>query len=198
MLGVARLISRLLLRVEIHGRFPKDGPYVIAPRHLSFVDPLALLPALTRTQLESLYWAGLGAYLFSNRITRAFSRTARILPIDPGSAPRRSLALAAACLERGYSLIWFPEGERSRDGKLQQLRPGIGLVLAAQPVPVVPVWIDGTREVMAPGQWFPRPGKVRLTIGDPVAPDTYGNDQREIVAMLQSRLEELGKQSVHD
>jgi long-chain acyl-CoA synthetase len=195
LLGPARLLGRLLLRVEVRGRFPDDGPYLIAPRHLSFVDPLALLPALSRRQLESLYWAGLEAYLFSNRLTRAFSRTARILPIDPGSAPRRSLALAAVCLERGHSLIWFPEGERSPDGKLQRLRPGIGLVLAAQPVPVIPVWIDGTWEVMAPGQRFPRPGKVRLIIGEPVSPDTYGTDEREIVKTLQSRLEDLGKAS---
>ena len=197
-LGPARLVGRLLLRVEVQGQFPDDGPYLIAPRHLSFVDPLALLPALSRKQLESLYWAGLEAYLFSNRLTRAFSRTARILPIDPGSAPRRSLAIAAACLERGHSLIWFPEGERSPDGKLQRLRPGIGLVLAAQPVPVIPVWIDGTREVMPPGQRFPRPGKVRLIIGDPISPDSYGTDEREIVETLQSGLEDLGKASKSD
>ena len=195
LLAPARLLGRLLLRVEVQGQFPDDGPYLIAPRHLSFVDPLALLPALSRRQLESLYWAGLEAYLFSNRLTRAFSRTARILPIDPGSAPRRSLALAAACLERGHSLIWFPEGERSPDGKLQRLRPGIGLVLAAQPVPVIPVWIDGTWEVMPPGQRFPRPGKVRLIIGEPIPPESYGTDEREIVETLQSELEDLGKAS---
>jgi len=193
LLGPARLLSRLLMRVEVQGRLPDDGPYLIAPRHLSFVDPLALLPVFSHRQLASLYWAGLEVYLFSNRVSRAFSRTARILPIDPGSAPRRSLALAAACVQRGHSLIWFPEGQRSPDGKLQRLRPGIGLVLAAQPVPVVPVWIEGTREVMAPGQYFPRPGgRIRVIIGDPVSPETYGTDEREIVKTLQSALGDLG------
>jgi long-chain acyl-CoA synthetase len=195
LLGPTRLVARLLMHVEVRGNLPDDGPYLIAPRHLSFVDPLALLPAFSRQQLESLYWAGLEAYLFSNRVSRAFSRTARILPIDPGSAPRRSLALAAACVERGHSLIWFPEGQRSPDGRLQRLRPGIGLVLAAQPVPVVPVWIDGTREVMAPGERFPRRGKVRVIIGDPITPDRLGGEEREIVETLQSALEALGKES---
>jgi long-chain acyl-CoA synthetase len=157
------------------------------------VDALALLPALDRRRLESLYWAGFQDYLFSGRLARAFSRTARVLPVDPGSAPRRSLALAAACLERGYSLIWFPEGQRSPDGRLQALRPGIGLVLAAQPVPVVPVWIEGTREVMAPGQRVPRPGRcVRIIIGESIPPEQYGTDEREIVGTLQSALEKLG------
>jgi long-chain acyl-CoA synthetase len=195
LLGPARLLGRLLMRVEVRGRLPDDGPYLIAPRHLSFVDPLALMPAFSRQQLESLYWAGLEAYLFSNWVSRAFSRTARILPIDPGSAPRRSLALAAACVERGQSLIWFPEGARSPDGKLQRLRPGVGLVLSAQPVPVVPVWIEGTREVLAPGQRFPRFGRVRVVIGDPISPETYGTDEREIVETLQSALEDLGEAS---
>jgi long-chain acyl-CoA synthetase len=198
LLGPARMLSRLLMRVEVRGSLPGDGPYLIAPRHLSFVDPLALLPAFSRHELESLYWAGLEAYLFSNRVSRAFSRTARILPIDPGSAPRRSLALAAACLKRGHSLIWFPEGERSPDGELQRLRPGIGLVLAAQPVPVVPVWIDGTREVLAPGQRFPRRGKVRLMIGDSITPDRFGGEEREIVETLQTALEALGKEAASE
>ena len=194
LLAPARLLSRLMMRVEVQGRPPDDGPYLIAPRHLSFVDPLAMLPAFSHRQLASLYWAGLEAYLFSNRVSRAFSRTARILPIDPGSAPRRSLALAAACVARGHSLIWFPEGQRSPDGKLQRLRPGIGLVLAAQPVPVVPVWLEGTREVMAPGQRFPRFGKrVRVIIGEPISPDNYGTDEREIVKALQAALEGLGE-----
>ena len=192
-LGPARLLGRLLMRIEVWGELPPAGPYLIAPRHLSLVDALALLPALDRRRLESLYWAGFEDYLFSGPLARAFSRTARVLPVDPGSAPRRSLALAAACVERGYSLIWFPEGQRSPDGRLQPLRPGIGLVLAAQPVPVVPVWIEGTREVMAPGQRVPRPGRrVRIIIGEPIPPERYGTDEREIVGTLQSALEKLG------
>ncbi|WP_018169676.1 MULTISPECIES: AMP-binding protein [unclassified Thioalkalivibrio] len=193
LLVCARLLSRLLMRVEVQGSLPADGPYLLAPRHLSFVDPLALLPALSRQDLESLYWAGLEDYFFSNRLYGALSRTARVLPVDPGSAPRRSLALAAASVKRGNSLIWFPEGQRSPDGTLQRLRPGIGLVLAAQPVPVVPVWIEGTREVLPPGKHFPRfGGRVRVVIGEPVLPAQYGTDEREIVRTLQSAMEELG------
>ncbi|MCA1789934.1 MAG: AMP-binding protein, partial [Thioalkalivibrio sp.] len=59
LLGPVRLLSRLLMRVEVRGSLPEDGPYLVAPRHLSFVDPLALLPAFSRQHLESLYWAGL-------------------------------------------------------------------------------------------------------------------------------------------
>lgn len=191
LLVVMRIVARLLMRIEVSGQFPRNGPFLVAPRHLSFVDPLALAAALRREQLESLYWAGLTAYLFSTRISRAFSRIARVLPIDPGAAPRSSLALAAACLARGHTLVWFPEGQRSPDGTLQPLRPGIGLVLAAQPVPVIPVGIEGTREVLAPGRRWPRRGRVRLRIGEALQPEDYGREPREIVDGIHAELARL-------
>lgn len=191
LLGCARLIGRLVLRVEVSGSIPPGGPYLIAPRHLSAIDPLLLLRVLSRRRLESLYWAGWTGLLFAGRLSRWFSRIARVLPIDPGTAPRQSLILAAACLQRGASLIWFPEGRRSRDGRLQPFRPGIGLLLRAQPVPVIPIWLEGTRAVLPPGRVLPRPGRVRLVVGDPVTPEEYGQDERQIVELLQARVEAL-------
>ena len=194
LLGITRLVSRLVMRVEVEGRFPDKGhPYVVAPRHASVLDPLALLRGLRRDQLESMYWAGWTGLLFSNPASRAFSRTARVLPVDPGASPRKALAVAAACLKRDYSLVWFPEGERSPDGRLQRLRPGIGQVLQAQPVPVIPVWIDGTFEAMPPGKRWPRFGRrVRLVIGEPLKPEDYGDSSRKIVEKLHAALEDLG------
>ncbi len=192
LLSLARLATRLLLKVEIRGRFPEGGPYLIAPRHLSALDSVVLTRVLTTRQLESLYWAGWTGLMFSGRLSRWFSGVARVLPIDPGSAPRSSLALAATVLERGHTLVWFPEGRRSPDGSLQRFRPGIGLVLRAQPVPVIPVWIEGTREAMPPGRVLPRPGRVRVIVGDPVPPESYGRDEREIVETIHSAVAALG------
>jgi len=194
-LGLVRIYGRLLLRVNISGKFPADGPYLIVPRHLSVLDPLVILQALNRKQLESLYWAGWTGMLFSSRFKRWFSRTVGILPIDPGAAPRSSLSLAVACLKRGHSLIWFPEGRRSPDGRLQKLRPGIGLVLRVQPVSVIPVWIEGTREVLPPGQWLPRFGRIHMIIGEPIGPDRFGREEREIIRVIHSELAALGNKA---
>lgn len=191
-LGLARLLSRVVLRIEVEGKFPAEAPCLIAPRHLSVLDPLVLVRILDRHQLQSLYWAGWTGMLFSGPLRRWFSRAARILPIDPGSAPRSSLALAAACLKHGHSLIWFPEGQRSPDGSLQPFRPGIGRVLRAQPVPVVPVWIEGTWEAMPPGRRIPRPGRARVIIGEPIDADSYGREERGIVKVIHSRVAALG------
>lgn len=186
-----RLLARALLRVEVRGEFPGEGPFLVAPRHLSALDPLVLLRPLEAHGPGTFYWAGLGRLLFASRLRRAFSRVTRILPIDPGSAPRSSLALAAACLAQGNSLVWFPEGRRSPDGSLQRLRPGIGLVLRAQPVPVVPVWIEGTREALPPGHRLPRPGRATVVIGKPIAAEALGKDEREIVETVHAALAAL-------
>lgn len=187
-----RLINLAFARIEVTGALPSGGPFLIAPRHVSAYDPIALIGAMTREQLEPVFWAGLSELFFKGRLRRSFSYTARILPIDPGAAPRRSLALAAACLQRGSSLIWFPEGARGQEeGVLQPLRPGIGRLLAAHPVPVIPIWIEGAQNVLPIGSLIPRRGSVHITIGDPLSADQYGNNERDIVTAIEETLRAL-------
>lgn len=191
-LGACRQINRRFARIEVEGKWPQDGPLLITPRHVSAYDPVALTGSLTRRQMEPLFWAGWTGLLFSSALRRTFSHVARILPIDPGAAPQRSLALAAAALQRGHSLVWFPEGQRGTDEALQPLRPGIGLLLAAHPVPVVPVWIEGTETVLPVGQLIPSHGTIRIRIGEPLYPEHYGSGSRAIVASVSEALEALG------
>jgi len=190
--GLARFTSKRLMRVSVRGEWPDRVPCVIAPRHLSVLDPLALLQVMDRRQAEALYWAGWTGLLFTGPVRRWFSRTASVLPIDPGAAPRRSLVLAAAALDRGHQLVWFPEGQRSPDGRLQPFRPGLGLLLKAHPVPVVPVWIEGTHELMPPGQRLPRRGQVRVVIGEPIETAQLEEDEREIIERLRDEMVALG------
>ncbi len=191
LLGICRLLNRAFARIEVSGSLPSDGPYLITPRHISAYDPIALTSMMTRAQIEPVFWAGWTGLLFASPWRRAFSRIARILPIDPGQAPRRSLALAASSLQRGHSLIWFPEGQRGQDGTLQPLRPGIGLLLDAHPVPVVPIWIEGSDAVLPIGRLWPKRGVIRIRIGEPIAPSALGNERREIVASVDNALRAL-------
>ena len=75
---------------------------------------------------------------------------------------------------RGYSIIVFPEGTRSRDGKLLRFKKG-GFLLAAQSNrPIVPVTINGSRQVLPAGAWRLRRGIVEVIIGEPIAVDGFG------------------------
>jgi long-chain acyl-CoA synthetase len=121
------------------------------------------------------------------------------VPINPREGAVSSLAFAAAVLRRGRRLVWFPEGQRSRDGNLQTFKPGLGKVLARMAVPVVPVWIDGTHAAWPVDRRFPRPGKVTVRFGEPVSVDTLKSDgegegpETRIMDALRKRVADLAR-----
>lgn len=169
-----QLVVRIFFPVHLHGRenLPADAPYIITPNHISYLDPSALVSGIRRPLIDSYYWAGLSQTLFRNRFWRGISRLGQVFPIDPQRGPVTSLALGAAVLKRGQSVIWFPEGRRSPDGTLLPFRPGIGLLLQHYPhVPVVPVHIEGTHQALPPGKFLPRPHRINVYIGTPRMPE---------------------------
>jgi long-chain acyl-CoA synthetase len=164
-------LMRLVFRLRTAGlEHLSREPWVLVANHASFLDPLVLSAALGRRRLERSYWGGWTGVAFANPLMRGVSRLWRVLPIDQARGAGSSLALAAAILKREGCLIWFPEGERSRTGRLLPFRPGIGLLLARFPRPVVPVSIRGTREALPRGRWVIRPHPVAVTFGVPLDP----------------------------
>jgi len=164
-----RRLMSLAFGVEAKGvdRLP-DQQFIITPNHASFLDPFAIAAALDWKTLRRLYWGGFTGIAFTNPLTRALSRLAKVAPIDPQRGIISSLAFAAAVLEKGYNLVWFPEGERSPDGDLKDFKPGIGLLLTRYPVAVVPAWIDGAFEALPIGKKIPRRRKLTVTFGEPI------------------------------
>ncbi len=185
------------LRVEGLENLPERGSFVIAPNHVSFLDSFVVAASLDYRVLSRTYWAGWTGWAFGNPLTRLVSRRVRGLPIDPQRAGVSSLAFGAAVLARGKSLIWFPEGERSLSGELQQFRPGIGMLLDHFRTPVVPVFIHGTHKAMPRVKVTIRPSKVTAIFGKPLDVSNL-EDQGEsspgdrIVQALRDRVAELG------
>ena len=191
-----RALVRLFLRLRVHGagNLPgNNGPFILTPNHVSYLDPFVLAAALTPERMRDTFWAGWTGAVFDTPLKRALARFARVLPIDPAGGPRRNLAFAAAALNAGYNLVWFPEGTRSPDGTLQEFRHGIGMLLAHLEVAVVPVAIRGTHGAMPLGSRLPRPGPVSVHFGEPLTPAQLGaGDDRDsaerIVAGLHRNL----------
>lgn len=150
----------------------------MTPNHVSLLDPPAIFAALSIGLLNKTCWGGWTGIMFRNPIMRLVSRATRVLPIDQSSRPLANLALGAAALMRGDNLVWFPEGDRSRDGTLKPFQPGIGLILTAQPAPVIPVRIEGTFEVLPRGAWWPRRRRIRITFGEALDPDLLAGPSR--------------------
>jgi long-chain acyl-CoA synthetase len=195
------VLARRLFRLTVRGleHVPEDEALVFVPNHRSYLDAPLLAAALPPRRLRDTYWGGAVTVLFTNPITRLFSRITRILPVDPERAAIGSLALAAATLQRGKSLVWFPEGRRSPTGELQRFLPGIGVLLERIPVRVVPVLIEGTERALPPGRALPRLTSVTVTFGEPRAPKALaargrGEHARERIAeALHAEVADLGR-----
>jgi long-chain acyl-CoA synthetase len=172
MFAVNRALARKVFQLQVEGaeHLPKEGPFILAPNHISFLDPFAVAAALDYRRLRRTYWAGRVGVAFGNPFTRLVSRLAQAVPIDSHRAVFSSLAFGAVVLKSQKSLIWFPEGHRSPTGELQPFKPGIGMLLDRYPVPVVPVFIRGTHEAMPPGRVWVQPKKVTVIFGKPLDP----------------------------
>jgi long-chain acyl-CoA synthetase len=164
-------LMRVLFRLRVVGleNLP-EVPWVLVPNHVSLLDPPALAAALGWRRLRRTYWGGWTRILFANPIIRGLSRLTLVLPVEPAGGVASSLALAAAVLKRGDCLVWFPEGGRSPSGRLLPFRPGVGLLLARFPRPVVPVSIRGTFEALPKGRNWPKLRPVTVVFGVPLDP----------------------------
>jgi long-chain acyl-CoA synthetase len=166
-----RILMRVLFRVRAEGRehLPAEGPYLLVPNHASYLDPFAIAAALSWSQLHRLYWAGWTGLLFRGPLTRLFSGIAHVLPVDPEGGLTSTLPLGKAALERGFALVWFPEGARSSDGRLHRFQPGAGWLLARTDVPAVPVWIGGSFDAWPPDRSWPRLRPIVVRFGRPIS-----------------------------
>ncbi|MDX1541698.1 MAG: AMP-binding protein, partial [Geminicoccaceae bacterium] len=195
-----RLVMRTVFRLRAEGRdrLPDAGPYLIAPNHASYLDPFVLAAALSWSDLQKIYWAGWTGVLFRGPLTRLFSRITHVVPVDPKRGLTSTLALGRGVLERDLVLVWFPEGERARKGELQRFLPGAGWLIDKTGADVVPTWIGGTFQALPPGAWWPRPVRLSVRFGRPLAADELrrdANDSERHAAMakrMRSAVEELG------
>ena len=195
-----RVLVRGLFRLRVEGleHVPRDRQFLLAPSHASFLDPFVIAAALPWPVLRGLHWGGWTGAAFSNPLKRGFSRLARAVPVDPEQGVLSSLAFGAAVLKDGKGLVWFPEGERSASGELQDFRRGVGMLLESQPVTVVPAVIHGAHRAMPPGRWLPVPFRpVRVVFGAAVDTATLADegkgddDQQRIVHALHQRVADL-------
>jgi long-chain acyl-CoA synthetase len=201
-------ITSLLCWVRVRGaEHVRDlrGPVLFVSNHVTFVDHaliMSALPGRFRRGLaiaqegERLRWwrrppAGtpllkrikwLVQYALVVSVFNTFS-----LPQKSGF--RRSFAFAGESVDRGYSLLVFPEGTRTEDGRLHPFMRGTGLLASQLRIPVVPVRIDGLFELKQQGRRFlSPPGAVSVAFGEAV---TYapGEDPARITADLERRVE---------
>lgn len=118
-----------------------------------------------------------------------------VFPLPRLRGFQKSFAHAGEAMDRGYSVLIFPEGTRSRDGKLQAFKAGTGLLAEQSRVPVVPVALVGLGEIRAQGaRWF-RSGRLEVHIGEAITVEE-GTDPAQLTARLEARIRTLQQSKV--
>ncbi|HWF91809.1 MAG TPA: AMP-binding protein [Terriglobales bacterium] len=113
-----------------------------------------------------------------------------IFPLPRAAGFRESFAYAGESVDRGYSVLVFPEGHHTTDGKLRPFQAGIGILAKSLAIPVVPMRIDGLFEVKKRGKRFAKPYQIRVKIGAPIRIDREMEPQ-EIALLLQRHVENI-------
>ncbi len=183
-----------------------DGPVLVVCNHIDDVDVGFVQTALPARLRHWLATATGGEALEALRTPpvergffgRVYDRVQwtlgiallNLFPLPREAAFLKSFAYAGECVDRGYSVLVFPEGHHTTDGELRPFRAGVGLLATRMGVPVVPMRIDGLFEVKQAGKKFARPGKIRVRIGKPVRFESTA-DPQWIARELQNRVREL-------
>jgi long-chain acyl-CoA synthetase len=199
LLGWPRIIGRENLRGV-------GGPLLVVSNHVSDVDLGFIQTALPSRIARKLATATGGEALEALRspdpgrmwIARIYDRMQWMLgvallnlfPLPRQSGFRKSFSYAGEAVDRGYSVLVFPEGKHTTDGRLDEFRTGVGLLASKLRIPVVPMRIDGLFAIKAAGRRFAPPGKIQVRIGKPMkfAPET---DPGEIARVLHNAVEKL-------
>ncbi|HEY3971459.1 MAG TPA: AMP-binding protein [Candidatus Sulfotelmatobacter sp.] len=199
LLGWPRIIGREHLR-------GMQGPLLIVSNHIGDVDGgfiLTALPARFRHRLATATGGealealrtpspdrGFFAGVYDHMKWLLGVSLLNLFPLPREAGFRRSFAYAGEAVDRGYSVLVFPEGRHTADGKLNPFRAGIGLLAENLGVPVLPMRIDGLFEVKQAGKRFAAPCKIVVRIGAPMK-FPPGSDPRKIAAELQDAVERL-------
>jgi len=207
---LARPAMFLLGEPRFHGREnlrPLDSPLLIIANHITYLDPgyiLAALPARLRSRvavamegevLEAMRTPPQGTGVLSSVLGRVqywlVIALFNVFPLPQRAGFRKSFGFAGDLIDRGWSVLVFPEGARTRDGKMAPFRAGIGLLVKQTRLPVVPVRLDGIFERKQAGKKWAPPAKIEVTVGAPV---TFSETQsaEQIAQELQRCVAALG------
>jgi len=176
-------ILKIFFKLEIKGAdcFPKQGPFILASNHISFLDPPAVSSCCPR---KVVFIAR--ADLFNNKLLGFYMRRVGVIPIKRYSADLGALKVALNALKIKPLLI-FPQGERTSN--LDDVRPGIGFLCKKSAVPVIVARIYGTDVVLPKGAKFLRPGKVKVIfsrVDNIEKDDTYEDITTKVMDKIKS------------
>ena len=178
------------------------GPVILVANHASHMDTPVILAALPRRLRRHTVVAAAADYFYRYRpVAMAVSLIFNTVPIDRGGGglDKRAASHVDRLLDRGWNLLLYPEGTRSRSGGTGRVKRGAAVLAARHNLTIVPIRVTGTREAMPPGRFWPsrirarraprrhavidpRRHPVSIAFGDPIPPN---GDVAEVIHNVQ-------------
>ena len=201
--AVVTPLAKAVWRPTVEGieNVPLTGPVIVASNHLSFADSLVIPIVAPRPVVflaKSDYFTGTG---LKGALSRAWFEGIGMVPVDRGDtkAALASLDIALDVLGRGDAFGIYPEGTRSRDGRLYRGRTGVAHLALTSGAPVVPVGLHGTADLQPVGSRLPRLAKVTVRFGEPLTFEGYdgvpvGRARREVTDTIMAAIAKLSGQ----
>ncbi len=161
-----------------------DGPCIIVANHNSHIDTIAIMAALPTKQLLKTHPVAAGDYFGKSSVKYKLSLYFINALLIPRSRPKEGeegpdpIQMMIDVLDKGESLILFPEGSRGEPEILQKFKRGIGIILSERPeIPFIPIYFKGLGKVMPKGDPIPVPHLSAAIFGKPELPLTKEPDQ---------------------
>ena len=158
------ILAKLLFGLKVYGaeNIPKRGAFILASNHRSNLDP----PMIAVSVRRKLFFLT-KAELFENNVFAAISRSLNCIRVNRTGIDRVAGKKALKALKSGRGLLLFPEGKRSRDGKLGKGKAGIALFAFALSVPVIPTFIKGSESALPIGSSSIKLHRISVSFGKP-------------------------------
>ena len=192
-------VARLIYRPHISGRdnVPPTGRVLLASNHLSFIDSVVLTLVAPRSVsflAKSDYFTGKG---FKGWLSRSFFTSIGAIPVERGAgqAAQDSLDAGLRVLEGDHAFAVYPEGTRSRDGRLYKGKTGVAWLAMSAESLIVPVGLIGTQYLQPMGTKIPRLRRVTVKFGRPIDAAEYGQAES---AKARRRLTDEVMKQIHE
>ena len=206
-LGVLGLVRRY----SWSGHFESDlmrlkGPLIFAANHRSHADTAAILDTMPpRICKKTVVAAALDVFgpATHGGMRRRMGKSAlqvitaagfHAFAFDRHGPPLRSVRTSTHLIKRGWHLLLYPEGTRSRTGELGPFKPGVAVLAKFTGRPVIPVHVDGGDQILPYGVFLPRRGHVRVRYGEPMWLGK-GDDPVEFTERLRENVRQLGQRT---
>jgi long-chain acyl-CoA synthetase len=166
--GMQRLFYDKGLDVEVEGRqnIPWNRQTIVVANHASHLD-MGLVKAALGTYGDDIVALAAKDYFFEGKWRRTyFERFTNLHPLDRGDNPREAMREASGLLERGHTVLLFPEGTRTSTGEMAAFRPAVTWLALKHGVDILPVYVEGTYRSMPRGSFVPRNRQVGARIGE--------------------------------